>query len=317
MENIIISSENLSRHFKVGTVTINALNAVSFAVNKNEFVALMGASGSGKSTLMNLIGCLDSATSGSYNLNGTNVKEMDENSLANIRNKEIGFIFQTFNLLPRYTALENVILPLIYAGIKKEEREIMAKKALENVGLSDRMTHKPNELSGGQRQRVGIARALMLNPEFIVADEPVSMIDASSRLSILGLLRDLQQSKNISFLYITHDIATARQFSDRIAVMFFGRIVELCKSNRLVKNPLHPYTKSLIEAIPSANPNNLHRLRKVIPRSNFHQQCTVYDDKKGKVLDLHIAKISHRCRKTFPKLQEIQPNHYVACHLKT
>ena len=177
-------------------------------------------------------------------------------------------------------------------------------QSLNDVNLTPAeayLSKYPHMLSGGQRQRVGIARSLMLNPEFIVADEPVSMIDASSRLSILGLLRDLQKSKNISFLYITHDIATARQFSDRIAVMFFGRIVELCKSNRLVKNPLHPYTKSLIEAIPSADPNNLHRLRKVIPRSNFHQQCTVYDDKKGKVLDLHIEKISHRCRKTFPK----------------
>ena len=144
MENTIISSEGLSRQFRVGKVTINALNNVSFSVKKNEFVALMGASGSGKSTLMNLIGCLDTPTAGSYNLNGINVKEMDENDLANIRNKEIGFIFQTFNLLPRYTALENVILPLIYAGIKKEERKMIAKKALENVGLSDRMHHKPN-----------------------------------------------------------------------------------------------------------------------------------------------------------------------------
>ena len=201
----------------------------------------------------------------------------------------------------------------------KLERKKNVLDALREVKLepAEEIVNKhPHMLSGGQRQRVGIARALMLNPEFIVADEPVSMIDASSRLSILGLLRDLQQSKKISFLYITHDIATARQFSDRIAVMFFGRIVELCKSNRLVKNPLHPYTKSLIEVIPSADPNNLHRLRKVIPRSDFHQQCTVYDDKKGKVLDLHIAKISHRCRKIFPKLKEIRPNHYVACHLK-
>ena len=192
MENIIISSENLSRQFRVGTVTINALNEVSFAVNKNEFVALMGASGSGKSTLMNLIGCLDSATSGSYNLNGTNVKEMDENSLANVRNKEIGFIFQTFNLLPRYTALENVILPLIYSGIKKEEREIMAEKALENVGLSDRMTHKPNELSGGERQRVAIARAIVNNPAIVLADEPTGNLDSRTGNDIMDIFSRLK-----------------------------------------------------------------------------------------------------------------------------
>ena len=204
MENIIISSENLSRQFRVGTVTINALNEVSFAVNKNEFVALMGASGSGKSTLMNLIGCLDSATSGSYNLNGTNVKEMDENSLANVRNKEIGFIFQTFNLLPRYTALENVILPLIYAGIKKEEREIMAEKALENVGLSDRMTHKPNELSGGEMQRVAIARALVNNPSIILADEPTGNLDSETSIEIMKLFQKIHQKGN-TIIVVTHE----------------------------------------------------------------------------------------------------------------
>ncbi len=217
MENIIISSENLSRQFRVGTVTINALNEVSFAVNKNEFVALMGASGSGKSTLMNLIGCLDSATSGSYNLNGTNVKEMDENSLANVRNKEIGFIFQTFNLLPRYTALENVILPLIYAGIKKEEREIMAEKSLENVGLSDRMTHKPNELSGGERQRVAIARALVNNPSIILADEPTGNLDSETSIEIMKLFQKIHQKGN-TIIVVTHEEDIAK---------YAGRIIRL------------------------------------------------------------------------------------------
>tara|TARA_B100000953_G_scaffold292928_1_gene280711 strand:- start:1111 stop:1800 length:690 start_codon:yes stop_codon:yes gene_type:complete len=217
VENTIISSENLSRHFKVGTVAINALNDVSFSIKKNEFVALMGASGSGKSTLMNLIGCLDSATSGSYNLNGTNVKEMDENSLANIRNKEIGFIFQTFNLLPRYTALENVILPLIYAGIKKGEREIMAKKALENVGLCDRMTHKPNELSGGQRQRVAIARALVNNPSIILADEPTGNLDSETSIEIMKLFKEIHQKGN-TIIVVTHEEDIAK---------YAGRIIRL------------------------------------------------------------------------------------------
>ena len=217
MENIIISSENLSRQFRVGTVTINALNEVSFTVNKNEFVALMVASGSGKSTLMNLIGCLDSATSGSYNLNGTNVKEMDENSLANVRNKEIGFIFQTFNLLPRYTALENVILPLIYAGIKKEEREIMAEKALENVGLSDRMTHKPNELSGGEMQRVAIARALVNNPSIILADEPTGNLDSETSIEIMKLFQKIHQKGN-TIIVVTHEEDIAK---------YAGRIIRL------------------------------------------------------------------------------------------
>ncbi len=217
MENTIISSENLSRHFKVGTVAINALNDVSFSIKKNEFVALMGASGSGKSTLMNLIGCLDSPTSGSYNLNGTNVKEMDDNSLANIRNKEIGFIFQTFNLLPRYTALENVILPLIYAGIKKEERETIAKKALKNVGLSDRITHKPNELSGGQRQRVAIARALVNNPSIILADEPTGNLDSETSIEIMNLFQKIHQKGN-TIIVVTHEEDIAK---------YAGRVIRL------------------------------------------------------------------------------------------
>ncbi len=217
MENIIISSERLSRQFKVGSVTINALNKVSFIVKKNEFVALMGASGSGKSTIMNLIGCLDTATSGSYNLNGTNVKDMDENALANVRNKEIGFIFQTFNLLPRYTALENVMLPLVYAGIKKQERIEMAKKTLESVGLSDRIMHTPNELSGGQRQRVAIARALVNNPSIILADEPTGNLDSGTSIDIMKLFQKIHKKGN-TIIVVTHEEDIAN---------YAGRIIRL------------------------------------------------------------------------------------------
>ena len=217
MENTIISSESLSRQFRVGTVTINALNKVSFTVKKNEFVALMGASGSGKSTLMNLIGCLDTATSGLYKLNGTDVEDMDENSLANVRNKEIGFIFQTFNLLPRYTALENVMLPLVYAGIKKQERIEMAKKTLESVGLSDRIMHKPNELSGGERQRVAIARALVNKPSIILADEPTGNLDSGTSIEIMKLFQEIHKKGN-TIIVVTHE--------EDIAA-YAGRIIRL------------------------------------------------------------------------------------------
>ena len=217
MDNTIISSESLSRQFRVGTVTINALNKVSFTVKKNEFVALMGASGSGKSTLMNLIGCLDTATSGLYKLNGTDVEDMDENSLANVRNKEIGFIFQTFNLLPRYTALENVMLPLVYAGIKKQERIEMAKKTLGSVGLSDRILHKPNELSGGQRQRVAIARALVNNPSIILADEPTGNLDSGTSIEIMKLFQEIHKKGN-TIIVVTHE--------EDIAA-YAGRIIRL------------------------------------------------------------------------------------------
>jgi len=217
MDNTIISSESLSRQFRVGTVTINALNKVSFTVKKNEFVALMGASGSGKSTLMNLIGCLDTATSGLYKLNGTDVEDMDENSLANVRNKEIGFIFQTFNLLPRYTALENVMLPLVYAGIKKQERIELAKRTLESVGLSDRIMHKPNELSGGERQRVAIARALVNKPSIILADEPTGNLDSGTSIEIMKLFQEIHKKGN-TIIVVTHE--------EDIAA-YAGRIIRL------------------------------------------------------------------------------------------
>jgi putative ABC transport system ATP-binding protein len=197
---------------------------VSININRNEYVAIMGPSGSGKSTLMNLLGCLDTPTSGTYILNGIDVSKMEDDYLAEIRNKEIGFVFQTFNLLPRYTALENVTLPLIYAGVPKAEREKMAVETLTQVGLADRMTHKPNELSGGQRQRVAIARALVNNPSIILADEPTGNLDSKTSLDIMGLLDIIHKSGN-TVIVVTHEEDIARHAA-RIVRLLDGEIFQ-------------------------------------------------------------------------------------------
>ncbi|MGB8491976.1 MAG: ABC transporter ATP-binding protein [Bacteroidales bacterium] len=200
----VIEIQDIVKNYQVGTVIVRALRSVSIDIRKNEYVAIMGPSGSGKSTLMNLLGCLDTPTSGSYILNGTDVSKMEDDYLAEIRNKEIGFVFQTFNLLPRYTALENVTLPLIYGGVPKAEREKVAVDTLEQVGLADRMTHKPNELSGGQRQRVAIARALVNKPSIILADEPTGNLDSKTSLDIMGLLDDIHKKGN-TVIVVTHE----------------------------------------------------------------------------------------------------------------
>ncbi len=204
MAQEIINLKNISRHYQVGSETVKALQSITLSVEKNEFVALMGASGSGKSTLMNTLGCLDTPTGGSYFLNGIDVSKMTDNELASIRNKEIGFIFQTFNLLPRSTALENVALPLIYAGIPKQKRITMAVEALRKVQLGDRMEHRPNELSGGQRQRVAIARALVNNPSLMLADEPTGNLDSKTSVEIIGLLEAIHNAGN-TIVLVTHE----------------------------------------------------------------------------------------------------------------
>ena len=204
MEKEVIRLDNIVKNYKIGTILVEALREVSLVIRKNEFVALMGPSGSGKSTLMNILGCLDTPTSGSYLLNGEDVSKMDDNALAEIRNRQIGFVFQTFNLLPRSTALENVMLPLIYAGVGKARRIELAKKTLEEVKLSDRLEHRPNELSGGQRQRVAIARALVNNPSIILADEPTGNLDSKTSIEILGLLEEIHKMGN-TVIIVTHE----------------------------------------------------------------------------------------------------------------
>ena len=218
----LIRIKNLARRYLMGTETVHALREVSLEIERGEYVAIMGPSGSGKSTLMNMIGCLDTPTSGSYELNGQDVSHMDDNQLAEIRNGEIGFVFQTFNLLARSTALRNVELPMIYAGLPGEERRAKALHALAQVGLADRVQHKPNELSGGQRQRVAVARALVNDPSILLADEPTGNLDSKTGVEIMTLFEELAQKGN-TIIVVTHEESVARH-ARRIIRLLDGRI---------------------------------------------------------------------------------------------
>jgi len=205
----LIRLQNITRRYQMGAETIHALRDVSLEIQRGDYVAIMGPSGSGKSTLMNVVGCLDTATSGRYELNGTNVSEMDDNQLAEVRNREIGFVFQTFNLLPRSNALHNVELPLIYSGMPSDERKKTALDALTQVGLADRIHHRPNELSGGQRQRVAVARALVNNPSILLADEPTGNLDSKTGTEIMALFEELARKGN-TIIVVTHEEDVAK-----------------------------------------------------------------------------------------------------------
>jgi len=232
-KQFLIQIENIGREYIIGTEKIHALKSVSLNIEKGEFVALMGPSGSGKSTLMNILGCLDTPSNGRYILNGINVSDMSENELAEVRNKEIGFVFQTFNLLPKSTALENVALPLIYAGYSKKKRDEQALKALEDVGLGNRVDHKPNELSGGQRQRVAVARALINAPSIILADEPTGNLDTKTSIEIMGLMENIHAKGN-TIILVTHEEDIA-QHAHRIVRMRDG-LIEDDYRNQQVKS---------------------------------------------------------------------------------
>lgn len=231
----LLNLKNISKQYTIGAETIHALRSVTISIEKGEYVALMGPSGSGKSTLMNIIGCLDTPSGGTYSLNGKEVSKMHDNELADIRNKEIGFVFQTFNLIPRSSALDNVALPLVYAGLKKLERINKATSVLTDVGLGDRITHKPNELSGGQRQRVALARALVNNPSIILADEPTGNLDSKTSEEIMSLFGDIHRKGN-TIIVVTHEEEIA-QHAHRIVRVKDG-LIESDLANTNIRKPV-------------------------------------------------------------------------------
>ncbi|MEL6968836.1 MAG: ABC transporter ATP-binding protein [Bacteroidota bacterium] len=242
--SVVITTSNLTKTYDMGTTKVRALQGVNIDVSENDFVALMGPSGSGKSTLMNLLGCLDTPTTGDYVLDGTNVSTMTDGELAEVRNGKIGFVFQTFNLLPRLSALDNVALPLVYSGMSKSDREARAQQVLTDVGLGDRVDHKPNELSGGQRQRVAIARALVNKPSIILADEPTGNLDTKTSIEIMAILEQIHRQGNTVIL-VTHEPDIA-EHAHRIIRLRDGKVESDVRNENVVTvdDPTHRYNQS-------------------------------------------------------------------------
>ena len=250
----IIRTEKLRKVYAVGKERVVALNNVDLSIEKGEFCCIVGQSGSGKSTLLNQLAGLEKPTSGKVYIGKHEISKMTENELAEFRQQHLGFIFQSYNLLPTMTAAENVALPLMFKGISRSQRLAMARKELKNMGLGGRAEHMPTEMSGGQQQRVGIARALIMNPKLIIADECISALDVSIQAQVVNLMKDIQQETGTAYLFIAHDLSMVKYISDRIGVLHLGHLLETGTTEEIFANPIHPYTRSLLSAIPLPNP---------------------------------------------------------------
>ena len=249
MNQSVIDIQGITKTYVNGKLTVPVLHGIDLQVQKGDFVSIMGPSGSGKSTFMNILGCLDRPTSGSYRLNGNEVANLSDDELAYVRNKEIGFVFQSFNLLTKLTAIENVALPMVYAGIDKKTRTARAEALLTSVGLGDRMDHLPAELSGGQRQRVVIAMALTREPKLLIADEPTTALDVTVQAEVVKLLNELREKLGFAMVFVSHDLALVAQLAHHITVMYAGQVVEMAPTSLLLANPTHEYTRGLLGSV--------------------------------------------------------------------
>ena len=284
----VISVRKLRKVYMMGQEHVVALHNIDLDIPRGEVCCIFGTSGSVKSSLLNQLAGLEKPTRGVVRIGGVPISQLNENQLAAFRQKHIGFVFQSYNLLPELTAAENVAMPLMFKGIDPDVRLLEAKKMLCRVGLKDRMDHFPNQMSGGQQQRVGIARALAVNPKLIVCDEPVSALDVSIQAQVINLLMDIKKEMDLTILFIAHNLAVVKYFSDRIGVMHFGTMVELADADELYAHPVHPYTKSLLSAIPQPDPDR-----------EKDKQRLYYDPSM------------HDYSKEQPSFQEIRPGHFV------
>ena len=295
---------------RFGGNKVQALSNVTFSVEEGEYVAIMGESGSGKTTLLNIIGGLDQYTSGDLIISGRSTRDFSARDWDTYRNHSIGFVFQSYNLIPHQTVLQNVELALTLSGVSKAERKKRAVQALEKVGLGDQLHKHPSEMSGGQLQRLAIARALLLDPAFIVADEPVSALDVSVKAQILNLLMDLRETFSLTMLFISHEMTVVRHLCDQVAVMYLGTVVEQADSEELFRNLLHPYTQSLMSAIPTLDPD--HKKQRIVLQGDIP---SAIDLPKGCPFADRCPQCQTQCKESRPPLRDVGGGHLVACHL--
>ena len=289
----------------------NALRDVNFRVEKGEFCCIVGQSGSGKSTLLNQLAGLEKPTRGKVFIGKHEISAMTENELAAFRQAHLGFIFQSYNLLPSMTAAENVALPLMFKGMGRKQRLALAKQELKSMGLSSRVNHLPTEMSGGQQQRVGIARALAVKPEFIVCDEPISALDVSIQSQVVNMLEDMQQELGLTYLFIAHDLSVVRHISNRIGVMYLGKLVELADSFELIAHSIHPYTRSLISAIPVADPITARQSKRIVLQGDVPSPL---NPPSGCRFRTRCPYADERCAAEVPEFKEVTSGHWAACH---